>query len=168
MPPEEPFIHPTAVIEPGVRIGNGTAVWHHSHIRRDSVIGVYCTLGKNVFVDAGVRVGDHVKVQNNVSVYRGVELDDEVFVGPSAVFTNDFRPRAVTESWQPRSTRVRRGASIGANATIVCGAEIGEYGMVGAGAVVTRDIPDNAVAVGNPARVVRVFDHERGEWVSPS
>jgi dTDP-4-amino-4,6-dideoxygalactose transaminase/acetyltransferase-like isoleucine patch superfamily enzyme len=148
----KPFIHPTAVVEPGACIGDSTSVWHHSHIRRGSVIGAHCTLGKNVFIDEGVRVGDHVKVQNNVSVYRGVELGDEVLVGPSAVFTNDLRPRAAGGSWQPLATPVRRGASIGANATIVCGVEIGEYGMVGAGAVVTASVHPHQLVVGNPAR----------------
>src|ERR1700722_20227231 len=146
------FIHPTAVVEPGARVGDSTSVWHNSHIRRDSVIGAHCTLGKNVFIDEGVHVGDHVKVQNNVSVYRGVELGDEVLVAPSAVFTNALRPRAAGESWQPLATRVRRGASIGANATIVCGVEIGEYGMVGAGAVVTASVRPHQLVVGNPAR----------------
>jgi dTDP-4-amino-4,6-dideoxygalactose transaminase/acetyltransferase-like isoleucine patch superfamily enzyme len=149
---ETPFIHPTAAVEPGARVGAGTRVWHHSHVRAGAVIGTGCTLGKNVFVDEGVRVGDRVKIQNNVSVYRGVELGDEVFVGPSAVFTNDLRPRAGGNGWQLRTTRVRRGASIGANATIVCGTEIGEYGMVGAGAVVTASVRPHQLVVGNPAR----------------
>jgi dTDP-4-amino-4,6-dideoxygalactose transaminase/acetyltransferase-like isoleucine patch superfamily enzyme len=147
-----PFIHPTAAIEPGARIGAGTRIWHHSHVRGGAVIGAGCTLGKNVFVDEGVRIGDRVKIQNNVSVYRGVELGDEVFVGPSAVFTNDLRPRAAGAGWQLSPTRVRRGASIGANATIVCGTEIGEHGMVGAGAVVTAEVRPHQLVVGNPAR----------------
>lgn len=149
---EVPFIHPTAAIEEGARIGAGTRVWHHSHVRAGAVIGVSCTLGRNVFIDEGVTIGDRVKIQNNVSVYRGVELDDEVFVGPSAVFTNDLRPRADNSGWEINPTRVRRGASIGANATIVCGNEIGEYGMVGAGAVVTAAVRPHQLVVGNPAR----------------
>ena len=149
---EAPFVHPTAEIEPGAQVGAGTKIWHHSHVRRGSVIGTGCTLGKNVFVDEGVRIGRHVKIQNNVSVYRGVEIGDEVLVGPSAVFTNDLRPRAGNASWQVRPTRVLRGASIGANATIVCGIEIGEYAMVGAGAVVTATVRPHQLVVGNPAR----------------
>ena len=125
MSPDGPFVHPTAVIEPGAVIGGGTSIWHQSHLRSGSVIGAGCTLGKNVFVDQGVQIGDRVKVQNNVSVYRGVELADEVFIGPSAAFTNDLLPRAVNADWQPTPTRVGRGASVGANATIVCGVEIG-------------------------------------------
>jgi perosamine synthetase len=146
------LVQPSAVIEPGASVGEGTAIWHHSHLRRGSVTGRGCTLGDNVFVDANVRIGDRVKIQNNVSVYRGVELADEVFVGPSAVFTNDLRPRAVSAAWQVRTTRVRRGASIGANATVVCGVEIGEYGMVGAGAVVTASVRPYQLVAGNPAR----------------
>lgn len=152
MSPDEPFVHPTAVIEPGAVIGGGTSIWHQSHLRSGSVIGAGCTLGKNVFVDQGVQIGDRVKVQNNVSVYRGVELADEVFIGPSAAFTNDLLPRAVNADWQPTPTRVRRGASVGANATIVCGVEIGESAMVGAGAVVTSSVHPHQLVVGNPAR----------------
>ncbi len=147
-----PAIHPTAAIEPGAHVGAGTRIWHHSHVRQGSVIGTGCTLGKNVFVDEGVRIGDRVKIQNNVSVYRGVEIGDEVFVGPSAVFTNDRYPRARNADWQVRPTRVLRGASIGANATIVCGTEIGEYAMVGAGAVVTAAVRPYQLVTGNPAR----------------
>jgi dTDP-4-amino-4,6-dideoxygalactose transaminase/acetyltransferase-like isoleucine patch superfamily enzyme len=149
---ENPFVHPTAVIEPGAVIGPGTAIWHHAQVRCGSVVGVDCTLGKNVFVDQDVVIGDRVKIQNNVSVYRGVELADEVFVGPSVVFTNDLRPRADQSAWQVRSTRLHQGASIGANATIVCGVEIGERGMVGAGAVVTASVQPHQLVVGNPAR----------------
>ena len=153
-PPQSqaPFVHPTALLEPDASVGDGTAIWHHSQLRRGSVVGRGCTLGKNVFVDEGVRIGDRVKIQNNVSVYRGVELADEVFVGPSVVFTNDLRPRAAGQQWQVRATQVRRGASIGANATLICGTEIGEYGMVGAGAVVTGPVWPYQLVVGNPAR----------------
>jgi perosamine synthetase len=146
------FVHPTAMIEPGALVGNGTAIWHHSQVRRGAMIGSDCTLGKNVFVDEGVLIGDRVKIQNNVSVYKGVELADEVFIGPSAVFTNDLRPRAVSTDWQLSPTRVARGASVGANATIVCGIEIGERAMVGAGAVVTAPVRPHQVVTGNPAR----------------
>lgn len=151
MAPDASFVHPTAMIEPGALVGNGTAIWHHSQVRRGAMIGSDCTLGKNVFVDEGVLIGDRVKIQNNVSVYKGVELADEVFIGPSAVFTNDPRPRAVAD-WQLSPTRVARGASVGANATIVCGIEIGECGMVGAGAVVTSSVRPHQVVTGNPAR----------------
>lgn len=143
-------VHPTAIVEEGARIGVGTSVWHHAHIRRGAIVGSGCNLGKNVYIDDGAVVGDRVKVQNNVSVYAGVHLGDEVFVGPSAVFTNDRMPRATGE-WQPASTVVHRGASIGANATVVAGIEIGECAMVGAGAVVVRSVGAHELVVGNPA-----------------
>lgn len=148
----EYFAHPSADIEPGVVIGADTRIWHLAHVRSGAVIGAGCTVGRNVYVDAGVRIGDHVKVQNNVSVYAGVTLEDGVFVGPSAVFTNDFRPRAQNPDWVITPTLVRRGASIGANATIVAGNEIGEGAMVGAGSVVTHPVADHELVVGNPAR----------------
>ncbi len=148
------FAHASADIEPGAVIGAGTRVWHVAHIRAGAVIGAGCNLGRNVYVDAGVHIGDHVKVQNNVSVYAGVTLEDGVFVGPSAVFTNDFRPRAQNADWMITPTLVRRGASIGANATIVAGNEIGEGAMVGAGSVVTHPVGDHELVVGNPARRV--------------
>lgn len=146
-----PDVHETAVVEPGTRIGDGTVVWHHAHVRADARIGRDCTIGKNVYVDEGVVIGDRTKLQNNVSVYRGVSLDDEVFVGPGVAFTNDRYPRA-TGAWEPVDTVVHRGASVGANATIVCGVEIGRYAMVAAGAVVTRDVSDHELVAGNPAR----------------
>ena len=150
--PPPPYVHPTAIVEREVAVGDGTVIWHHSHLRRGSSIGSDCMLGKDVFVDEAVRIGDRVKIQNNVSVYRGVELADDVFVGPSAAFTNDLRPRAAAVAWQLRATRVRRGASVGANATVLCGIEIGEYGMVGAGAVATASVRPHQLVVGNPAR----------------
>jgi acetyltransferase-like isoleucine patch superfamily enzyme len=146
-------VHDTAIVEDGAQVGAGTRVWHHSHLRSGAVVGRDCTIGKNVFVDSGAVLGDRVKVQNNVSVYSGVRLDDEVFVGPSAVFTNDLLPRAVSPDWMVAPTHVERGASIGANATIVCDRTIGCYAMVGAGAVVTHDVPAHALVFGNPARV---------------
>jgi acetyltransferase-like isoleucine patch superfamily enzyme len=152
VPPLASQVDPGALIEPGARVGDGTVIWQHSQVRRDAVIGRGCTLGKNVFVDEGVTIGDHVKIQNNVSVYRGVELADEVFVGPSAVFTNDLRPRATGAAWPLRPTRVGHGASVGANATVVCGVEIGAYGMIGAGAVVTASVLPHQLVAGNPAR----------------
>ena len=152
MSSQELFVHPTAEIEPGAVVGTGTAIWHHSQVRQGARVGIDCTLGKNVFVDEYVHIGDRVKIQNNVSVYRGAELADEVFVGPSVVFTNDLRPRAVPAAWHISPTRVCRGASIGANATVVCGVEVGEHAMIGAGAVVTTDVRPHQLVTGNPAR----------------
>jgi UDP-2-acetamido-3-amino-2,3-dideoxy-glucuronate N-acetyltransferase len=151
-PAPDYFAHPTAEVEPGAQIGSGTRLWGHVQLREGAIVGRDCTLGRNVFIDTGVRVGDRVKVQNNVSVYAGVTLEDEVFVGPSAVFTNDLRPRAVSPGWEITPTVVRRGASIGANATIVCGNEIGEHAMVAAGSVVTHDVRPHQLVAGNPAR----------------
>jgi UDP-2-acetamido-3-amino-2,3-dideoxy-glucuronate N-acetyltransferase len=147
-------IHPTAVVEDGARLGAGAAVWHHAHVRSGAEVGAGTSLGKNVYVDAGVRIGERCKIQNNVSVYAGVTLEDEVFVGPSAVFTNDRYPRAVSPDWEVVPTHVARGASIGANATLVCGIEVGEWATVGAGSVVTRDVAAHELVVGNPARRV--------------
>jgi acetyltransferase-like isoleucine patch superfamily enzyme len=156
------FIHPTAEVEDGAVIGEGTKVWHLCHVRRDARIGLGSVLGRGVFVDAGVRIGDRVKIQNYVSVFHGVTLEDGVFVGPHVCFTNDLRPRAVNpdhsakavDDWVLRETLVRRGASLGANSTIVCGVTIGRWAMVGAGSVVTRHVADHALVVGNPARQV--------------
>lgn len=165
MSTDAPFIHATATVEDGASVGAGTHVWMHSQIRRDAVVGSGCNIGKDVFVDAGVSIGDRVKIQNNVSVYAGVTLEDDVFVGPSAVFTNDLRPRATNEDWIVTPTLVRFGASIGANATIVCGHTIGRFAMIGAGSVVTRDIRDHELVVGNPARFIGWVDRA-GEIVS--
>ncbi|WP_456432903.1 Gfo/Idh/MocA family oxidoreductase [Thermosulfuriphilus sp.] len=149
------FIHKTAVVDPGVEIGEGTKVWHFSHILRGSRIGDGCVIGQNVMIGPDVTIGRRCKIQNNVSVYKGVTLEDEVFVGPSAVFTNVINPRAFIERKDEfRPTLVRKGATIGANATVVCGVTIGEYAMVGAGAVVTRDVPPHALVVGVPARQI--------------
>jgi acetyltransferase-like isoleucine patch superfamily enzyme len=156
-PPEglpSPSIHPTAIVEDGARIGDGTRIWHHVHVRSGARIGERCVLGKSVFVDSGAVVGSGCKIQNFVSIYRGVTLEDDVFVGPSAVFTNDRYPRASGESWELLLTRVRRGASIGANATILPGLTIGEWALVGAGAVVTRDVEPHGLVAGNPAKAV--------------
>jgi UDP-2-acetamido-3-amino-2,3-dideoxy-glucuronate N-acetyltransferase len=160
-----PFIHPTCEVEQGAIVGPGTKVWHLGHIRAKAIVGRDCTIGRNVFVDAGVTVGDRVKIQNNVSVYAGVTIEDEVFVGPSAVFTNDLFPRAQNPNWIVTPTVVRRGASIGANATIVCGVVIGEFAMVAAGAVVTRDVAPFQLVAGNPARH-RGWVDEGGQVVS--
>jgi UDP-2-acetamido-3-amino-2,3-dideoxy-glucuronate N-acetyltransferase len=149
----EPSVHPTAVLEDGALVGSDTRIWHHSHVRSGSRIGSGCTIGFSVYVDRDVVVGDRCKIQNHVSLYRGVVLEDEVFVGPAATFTNDLHPRAVPRAWDVIETRVHRGASIGANATIVCGVDIGRWSMVGAGAVVTADVPAHALVVGTPARM---------------
>jgi len=145
-------IHETAIVEFGADIGEGTRIWHHAHVRRGARVGSECTLGKNVYIDTGVRIGDRVKIQNNVSIYKGVEIGDEVFLGPHVVFTNDRLPRATSPDWEIVGTTVKKGASIGANATIVCGVEVGEWAMVGAGSVVTRSVQDHQLVVGVPAR----------------
>ena len=147
-----PFIHPTAIIDPDCQIGDGTKIWHFSHLMSHCKIGKNCNLGQNVFVAEGVTIGDHVKVQNNVSIYAGVEVEDDVFLGPSMVFTNVLNPRSFIERKSEfKKTLVRKGATIGANATIVCGNSIGRYALVGAGTVVTKPVPDYALMVGNPA-----------------
>jgi UDP-2-acetamido-3-amino-2,3-dideoxy-glucuronate N-acetyltransferase len=147
------YIHPSAVVDEGATIGADTRVWHFVHVCSGAAIGARCSLGQNVFVARGVPIGDGVKIQNNVSLYEGVEIADDVFLGPSCVFTNVLNPRAFVErKSEYRPTRVARGASIGANAVIVCGHSVGRYAFVGAGAVVTRDVPDYALVVGNPAR----------------
>jgi len=151
--PREYFVHPTAVIDAGAVIGAGTRIWHFSHVLSGSDIGSNCVIGQNVMVGPRVSIGNGCKIQNNVSIYEGVTLEDEVFCGPSAVFTNVIMPRAFIDRRQEfRPTLVKRGASIGANATIICGATIGPYAMVAAGAVVTRDVPAFSLVVGAPAR----------------
>lgn len=159
------FVHPTAEVEEGAQLGPGTKVWHLVHIRSSARLGRGCTIGRNVYIDANVEIGDLVKIQNNVSVYQGVTLEDEVFVGPCAVFTNDLRPRAQSPGWQIVPTVVRKGASIGANATLICGIEIGVYAMVAAGAVVTRSVEPYRLVAGNPARPIGWVD-EAGQVVS--
>lgn len=149
--PDGPTVHDTAEVEPGALVGDGTRIWRRAHVRTGARIGRDCNIGANVFVDAHVQIGDRVKIQNNVSVYEGVLLEDEAFVGPAAVFTNDRNPRA-TGDWQLTTTVVRAGASIGANATIVCGYELGEHCLVAAGAVVTRSVLAHQLVMGNPAR----------------
>ncbi len=148
------FIHPTAIVEENVEIGEGTRIWHFVHIRSGAKIGKKCNIGKDVYIDTEVKIGDYVKIQNGVSIYKGVTLEDKVFIGPYAVFTNDLYPRAFSEEWEIVPTLVREGASIGANATIVCGVTIGKYAMVAAGAVVTKDVPNHGLVMGNPARLV--------------
>ena len=149
------FAHETAVIDEPVKIGNGTKIWHFSHVMSGVDIGENCNFGQNVFVGTGVKLGNNVKVQNNVSIYSGVICEDDVFLGPSMVFTNVINPRsAVIRRGQYAKTIVRKGASIGANATIVCGNDIGEYAFVGAGAVVTKEVLPYALVVGNPSKQI--------------
>jgi UDP-2-acetamido-3-amino-2,3-dideoxy-glucuronate N-acetyltransferase len=147
------FAHHTAIIDEGCIIGKGTKVWHFCHIMKDSIIGEECNLGQNVVVSPDVILGNNVKVQNNVSIYTGVVCEDDVFLGPSMVFTNINNPRsAVIRRGQYLKTIVKKGASIGANATVICGHSIGEYAFIGAGAVVTKDVPAYALVLGNPAK----------------
>jgi UDP-2-acetamido-3-amino-2,3-dideoxy-glucuronate N-acetyltransferase len=147
------YAHETAIIDDGCLIGNGTKIWHFSHIMSNCTLGEKCNIGQNVVVSPGVILGNNVKVQNNVSIYTGVCCDDDVFLGPSMVFTNVINPRsALNRRNQYAKTHVGKGASIGANATIVCGHDIGEYAFIGAGAVVTKNVPAFALVVGNPAR----------------
>jgi UDP-2-acetamido-3-amino-2,3-dideoxy-glucuronate N-acetyltransferase len=149
------FAHPTAVIDEGCTIGSGTKIWHFSHVMNNCVLGDNCNLGQNVVISPGVVLGNNVKIQNNVSVYTGVTCDDDVFLGPSCVFTNVTNPRSgVNRRGQYEKTHVGKGASIGANATIVCGHDIGAYAFIGAGAVVTKNIPAYALVVGNPSRQI--------------
>ncbi len=147
------FVHATAIVDPGVEIGAGTKIWHFCHVLSGSVVGERCVIGQNVMIGPDVRIGRGCKIQNNVSVYRGVTLEDEVFCGPSVVFTNVMTPRAfIDRSGEIQPTVVRRGASIGANATIVCGVTIGAYAMIAAGAVVSRDVAGYTLVAGIPAR----------------
>ncbi len=147
------FVHDSSFVDEGVTIGPGTRIWHFCHVMTGTIIGRGCVLGQNVVAGPRVRIGDRVKIQNNVSVYEGVELEDDVFCGPSMVFTNVANPRsAISRKHEFRPTLVRRGATIGANATIVCGHTVGRYAFIAAGAVVTRDVPDFALIAGVPAR----------------
>ena len=168
------FSHPTAVIDADCIIGEGTKIWHFSHIMTGCTIGKNCNLGQNVVVSPGVVLGNNVKVQNNVSIYTGVTCEDDVFLGPSMVFTNVINPRSfVVRKDEYKSTIVRKGASIGANATIVCGIEIGAYSLIGAGAVIIRPVSPYALMVGNPARQIGwvseqghrlAFDQDSKAW----
>lgn len=172
----EYFAHETAVVDEGCSIGTGTKIWHFSHIMPNCTIGEKCNIGQNVVVSPDVVLGKNVKVQNNVSIYTGVRCEDDVFLGPSMVFTNVINPRsAIIRRDEYMETLVKKGASIGANATIVCGNAIGRYAMIGAGAVVTKEVPDFALLVGNPARQlgwVSIYGHrlhfnEQGHAVCP-
>ena len=154
-------IHPTAEVSEQAEIGEGTSIWHQAQVREGVRIGRNCILAKGVYVDAGATLGDNVKVQNYVSIYHGVTIEDGVFCGPHSVFTNDKRPRAINadgslkaaDDWELSATLVKRGAAIGANAVIVCGVTVGEWAMIGSGAVVSRDVPDHGLVWGNPARL---------------
>jgi UDP-2-acetamido-3-amino-2,3-dideoxy-glucuronate N-acetyltransferase len=154
MPSFEYYCHPTAEINPNSEIGKGTKIWNNVQIRENASIGDGCILSKDVYVDEGVSIGDFCKVQNGVSIYKGVLIEDNVFLGPHMVFTNDLFPRAISNGWEIIETIVKRGASIGANATIVCGNIIGMYSMVAAGSVVTKDVPSYALVAGNPAKII--------------
>ncbi len=149
------YCHPSAIVDEGARIGAGTKIWHFCHISAGATIGANCNFGQNVFVASNVILGENVKVQNNVSIYDAVVCEDDVFLGPSMVFTNVINPRSgVSRKEEYKPTRVKKGATIGANATIVCGVTIGQYAFVGAGAVVNKDLPDYALVVGNPSRQI--------------
>lgn len=149
------FVHPTSVVDENVEIGEGTKIWHFSHIQSGANIGSHCSLGQNVNISNNVKVGNGCKLQNNVSLYEGVELEDDVFCGPSCVFTNDLTPRAKYPKGREayKKTIIKRGASIGANATVVCGHMVGKWAMIAAGAVVTSNVPDHALMMGVPARI---------------
>lgn len=156
------FSHPTAIIDDGAQIGPETKIWHFSHVMPEAIIGEGCNLGQNVFIANGVKIGNGVKIQNNVSVYQGVTLEDDVFCGPSCVFTNDINPRSAFPKGSDnyKETLVKQGATIGANATILSGITIGKYAMIGAGSVVTKNVPDYALVYGTPARVMGRVDEE--------
>jgi UDP-2-acetamido-3-amino-2,3-dideoxy-glucuronate N-acetyltransferase len=152
---ENYYKHESSIIDVGAKIGEHTKIWHFTHIMTHAIIGENCILGQNVFVASRVKIGDGVKIQNNVSIYEGVEIEDDVFVGPSVVFTNVINPRSFIERKNEyKKTIIKKGASIGANATIVCGNTIGKFAMIGAGAVVCNDVPDFALVVGNPAKQI--------------
>ena len=148
------FIHPSAFVSEKASIGKGTKIWINAQVREGAVIGTGCVIGKDTYIDADVQVGNGVKIQNGVSVYKGVTVENDVFIGPNAVFTNDMYPRASNQDWEVLPTVLRRGCSVGANATVVCGVVLGEYCMVGAGSVVTKDVPAFGLVVGNPARLI--------------
>ncbi len=170
------YAHSSAILDDGCVIGEGTKIWHFCHVMSGARIGAHCSLGQNVFVASGVDLGNNVKVQNNVSIYTGVICEDDVFLGPSMVFTNVINPRsAVIRKDEYQKTYVERGATIGANATIVCGSRIGAFAFIGAGAVVTKEVPQYALVVGNPGRVIgwmsehgeRLYFDENGHAVCP-
>ncbi len=153
-PETETIIHPLAVVEEGAIIGTGTRVWRFAHIRAGAILGKHCIVGNSAFIDSGVRIGDEVKIQNSGLIYAGVTIEDKVFIGPNVTFTNDLYPRADNPDWKIVPTLVCYGASIGANATVVCGHTIGAHAMIAAGSVVTKDVPPFTLVRGNPARPV--------------
>jgi acetyltransferase-like isoleucine patch superfamily enzyme len=148
------FIHPTAEVDQSASIGEGSKIWNQAQVRNDATIGENCIISKNAYIDEHVTIGNRVKIQNNVNVYHGVTVEDDVFLGPSMTFTNDMYPRAFSSDWEITETLVKKGASIGANATIRCGITIGEYATIGSGSVVTKDVKPYALMVGNPARQI--------------
>lgn len=152
------YIHESAEVHSDAEIGSGTKIWINVQIRENAAIGSECIISKDVYIDESVSIGNRCKIQNSVSVYKGVSIADDVFVGPNACFTNDLVPRAFNQNWEITKTTVNEGASIGANATIVCGVNIGKFSMIGAGAVVTKDVPDFSLVVGNPAKVIGKVD----------
>lgn len=155
------FVHPTSVIDENVNIGSGTAIWHFNHISEGAIIGENCNLGQNIFIGRNVKIGNGVKIQNNVSIYEGVTIEDDVFIGPSVVFTNILNPRAfINRKAEYKITRVKKGASLGANSTIVCGNSIGEYSLVGAGSVLTKSTDEFELWYGNPAVKKGMVDKE--------
>ena len=160
------YIDKTAHVDERTKIGEGTKIWINSQIRENAVIGKNCIISKDTYIDFGVKIGNNVKIQNGVSIYHGVTVDDDVFIGPNAVFTNDFYPRAFSEDWEVKETIIEKGCSIGANATIICGNTLGEYCMVGAGSVVTKNVPPYTLVVGNPARIIGKID-KNGKKVTP-
>jgi len=147
------YIHPTAVVDKTAKIGEGTKIWHFVHVREKAEIGKGCILGHSVYIDREVKIGNHVKLENRANVYHGVKIEDDVFVGPHATFTNDPYPRSFSTDWKIVPTRVKKGASIGAGSVVLCGVTINEYAMIGAGSVVTNDVPPYALAYGNPAKI---------------
>jgi UDP-2-acetamido-3-amino-2,3-dideoxy-glucuronate N-acetyltransferase len=146
------FVHPTATVEKGASLGKGCKIWHYAHVREGAILGKNCNAGHCAYIDADVIVGDNVKIGNKASIFRGVEIESDAFIGPHVAFTNDKRPRSLGE-WKLVKTLVRRGASIGTNSTVICGVTIGENSMVGAGSVVTKDVPANGLVYGNPAKL---------------
>jgi UDP-2-acetamido-3-amino-2,3-dideoxy-glucuronate N-acetyltransferase len=158
------FIHESAEVSEQANLGKNVKIWNLAQVRENAHLGDNTIVSKNVYIDFDVHIGANVKIQNNVSVYHGVTIEDDVFVGPSAIFTNDLRPRAVNAKWQVTPTLIKKGASIGAGATLVCGIEIGQYAMIGSGAVVSKNIPAHALVVGNPAKLVG-FVYKNGERV---
>lgn len=148
------LIHPTAEVSDEAIIGDNTKIWNFSGVREKAKIGSNCNIGRNVYIDVGVKIGNNCKIQNNVNIYEGVMIEDEVFLGPSMTFTNDLFPRAGNQEWKLVSTLVKKGATIGANATVICGITINECAMIGAGSVVTKDVPAYALVIGNPAKTI--------------